>query len=706
MDDFDATKGYKRIAFREDRDLLDTELNELQEIAIHERTALMDRLFTPGSIVAGLDGIVNGDTVLLNAGMVYLDGHAVSVPEGTLEFADPGIHTIWLDVFRRIITVADDATLVNPLTGEPTAEREKWIATLQTRDTTNDPWPEGAIGRTVVALYAFNRDTGELLPSVPRVVQPDDPAWLAAHIGHGGDEQHPVVTPTDAGFMAPADKTKLDQLSPTAPPTHTHDDRYYTEAEADAQLAAKADVGHQHDTRYAPLAHVGTGDAAHAAASGSHAGFMSATDKAKLDQLSSTAPPTHAHDDRYYTEAEVDAQLATKAPLSHAHDGAYAPLAHVGAAGTAHPAATAGQSGFLSAADKAKLDGMAPGSTRGNRTATLVVAASNSSEAGKAAADYVCSGQHAVSPRSGDQDTINAAIAVVAALPGGGRIVLLEGTYQITGPIRLSNKVHLTGVGLCTHLDIPSGYTDQGAFNMIENADTANGNSDIAVTELSLDGSNGSNTGVDSHGIYWWGVVRGLVEGVYVLGCAGHGIYLAGNSGYPIWFTTVRESTVDACRGIGIFWNGNGWMNALTDCFVLRSEAEAGVKIASMGEMLITDNRIYYNFQHGLVLDSGCARLTVAHNIVSHNGIAANNTYDNIRLSMADRCLVQGNLCRRYMMGADLDQSKYGINIVVGQNNFVTGNHLYQAGVTDDLVDTGTSTYLHANVTSGGLEAP
>jgi len=84
MDDFDATKGYKRIAFREDRDLLDTELNELQEIAIHERTALMDRLFTPGSIVAGLDGIVNGDTVLLNAGMVYLDGHAVSVPEGTL----------------------------------------------------------------------------------------------------------------------------------------------------------------------------------------------------------------------------------------------------------------------------------------------------------------------------------------------------------------------------------------------------------------------------------------------------------------------------------------------------------------------------------------------------------------------------------------------------------------------------------------------
>ncbi len=402
LEGFDATKGYKRIAFREDRDLLDTELNELQEIAIHERTVLMDRLFAPGSIVEGLDATINGGTVMLNAGMVYLDGHAVSVPEATLQFADPGVYTIWLDVFRRIITVADDPTLVNPLTGEPTAEREKWIATLQTRDTTNDPWPEGATGRTVVALLTFNRDTGELLPVVPRVVQPDDPVTLASHIGHGGDDQHPVVTPTDAGFMAPADKTKLDQLSPTAPPTHTHDDRYYTKPEADAQLATKADVTHQHDTRYAPLAHVGAGDAAHAAASGSHAGFMSAADKQTLDQLA-IAPPAHTHDDRYYTETEIDVRLAGKADINHRHDALYAPLAHVGAGGIAHAAASSFQAGFMTPADKAHVDAA-------QRVATVVVAASDASPDVKAAADFVCTGTN-------DQAVILQAIDALPMIP-------------------------------------------------------------------------------------------------------------------------------------------------------------------------------------------------------------------------------------------------------------------------------------------------
>ncbi|MEI7834303.1 MAG: hypothetical protein WCJ56_14035, partial [bacterium] len=82
-------------------------------------------------------------------------------------------YTIWLDVFRRIITVADDPTLVNPLTGEATAEREKWIATLQLRDTTDDPLPSGAVGRTVMPLYTFNRDTGALQPVVAHVVTPD-----------------------------------------------------------------------------------------------------------------------------------------------------------------------------------------------------------------------------------------------------------------------------------------------------------------------------------------------------------------------------------------------------------------------------------------------------------------------------------------------------------------------------------------------------
>ncbi|MHB9131181.1 MAG: DUF4815 domain-containing protein [Armatimonadota bacterium] len=1058
---YDRTKRYRKVRFHQDRDLLDAELNEVQEIGLQERTRLFDALLPPGAIVRGLETTVNGAQVTVTAGAVYLDGHLEDVPGTTLAY-DPakssGVDSVWVEVLHKAISVADDPALINTQTGEPTAEREQWLVSLKSRDTATDPVPTGMTARTTVAIYTFDRATGILTPCVAGVLRPEERIRLDAHIGFGGTDQHPAATtgqagfltavdkskldtlsttvppthihddryytesetdtkltgkantthnhdtayapvshvgasgaahpgatPGAAGFLSGTDKTKLDQLSTTTPPAHLHDDRYYTEGETETRLAAKSDTTHVHDAAYTPLAHAGAGGAAHAAATssangffsaadktkldtlstttppththddryftetelgattggsagagkvgvtpsggisasnvqaalqeldadkaaaghnhesayaplghvgaagGAHpaatetvagflsaadktkldsintatppdhthddryvtetdlsattngsagatkigvtptgnisatnvqaalteldtekaatehhhdamyvlaghagaggavhaaadpgaAGFLSAADKTKLDALSTTIPPAHHHDDRYYTEGETDTKLGTKADTGHNHDAAYPPLAHVGAGGTAHTAATAGVAGFLSAvdkikldtlstttppthihddryyteseteiklatkadtshqhdsayaplnhvgagaaahapasgavagfmtsADKTKLDGVTTGATRGQRTATIVVAASNSSDAGKSAADYVCTGLHAADPRTGDQDTINAAITTVSAQPGGGKVLLLEGTYNITGPIRLSNKVVLSGVGLSTHLDIPAGYTDLGAFNMVENSDLTNGNSDLVVCDLSLDGSSGSNTGTGSHGIYWWGAVRGLVERVFIQGCAGHGIYLAGNSAHPTWYTAVRECTVDICRGIGIYWYGNGWMNALTDSFVLRSEAEGGVKIAAMGEMLVTDNRIYYNSQHGLVLDSGCARMTVANNIISHNGTSADNTYDNLRISLADRCLVTGNLIRRYMMGADLDQAKYGIHIAAGMQNFITGNHLYEAGKTDDLLDEGTLTYCHANVTSAGLEAP
>ena len=85
------------------------------------------------------------------------------------------------------------------------------------------------------------------------------------------------------------------------------------------------------------------------------------------------------------------------------------------------------------------------------RTATITVAAANSN---RAAADYVCTGTN-------DQTTINSAIA---ALPStGGKIVLLEGTYNCSGVISV-NKANVTIEGMgrgSTVLDFGglSGYT-------------------------------------------------------------------------------------------------------------------------------------------------------------------------------------------------------------------------------------------------------
>lgn len=96
-----------------------------------------------------------------------------------------------------------------------------------------------------------------------------------------------------------------------APKNHSHDDRYYTEAEIndkyyeksqiDYSLSQKSDIAHTHS-----LAGLGV------------------------------APKDHNHDDRYYTEAEVDSRLANinsaieaKADADHNHDSLYYTKAQV-----------------------------------------------------------------------------------------------------------------------------------------------------------------------------------------------------------------------------------------------------------------------------------------------------------------------------------------------------------------------------------------
>ena len=100
-----------------------------------------------------------------------------------------------------------------------------------------------------------------------------------------------------------------------------------------------------------------------------------------------------------------------------------------------------------------------PGSGRGG---TIFVAASDTSGAGKAAADYVCTG---TSTTGGDEATINAAIADAQ----GGRVVLLEGTYWRTNPIICDyDYTVLEGQGPATTIAVPtSGVSPSGYASII-----------------------------------------------------------------------------------------------------------------------------------------------------------------------------------------------------------------------------------------------
>ena len=132
------------------------------------------------------------------------------------------------------------------------------------------------------------------------------------------------------------------------------------------------------DAEKAPAAHVGsTGVTEHGVASGVVAGFMSPSDKTKLDGVASgaTANDTDANlkNRANHTGTQtastisdfssaVDAQTATNR----------APLSHVGAVGTgAHGLSTTLDAGFMSATDKLKLDGVESGATANDTDANL-----------------------------------------------------------------------------------------------------------------------------------------------------------------------------------------------------------------------------------------------------------------------------------------------------------------------------------------------
>ena len=125
------------------------------------------------------------------------------------------------------------------------------------------------------------------------------------------------------------------------PSGHTHDDRYYTESEINTKLSGKSDTGHTHDAS-ALINALGTGTASPAdgdyiitqwAGTGTEeekqrwirrpASAFWAYIKVKTDALyqakGSYAAASHTHDDRYYTEAEIDQKLKGTSASGHTH---------------------------------------------------------------------------------------------------------------------------------------------------------------------------------------------------------------------------------------------------------------------------------------------------------------------------------------------------------------------------------------------------
>ena len=189
--------------------------------------------------------------------------------------------------------------------------------------------------------------------------QVDEKLSTKADSGHDHDGRYFTKEQVNSAIAGKADTS------------HTHDDRYYTESEMDAKLNGKANASHTHN--YAGSSSAG-GAANSANKLNTNAGSATQgvyfkdgvpvamtytlgksvpadakftdtdTWRGVQDNLTSTATnqslsanqgkvlkglldgkaaSSHTHDDRYYTESEMNAKLNGKANASHTHDDRY-----------------------------------------------------------------------------------------------------------------------------------------------------------------------------------------------------------------------------------------------------------------------------------------------------------------------------------------------------------------------------------------------
>ena len=96
-------KNYKRVRYHQDRDLLDSELNEQQEIINLKRKMIADMLFKEGAIAGGFGVTVPANVLTVAEEIVYFDGYLEQVPGAVLTY-DPaktsGVDYVYVELLK------------------------------------------------------------------------------------------------------------------------------------------------------------------------------------------------------------------------------------------------------------------------------------------------------------------------------------------------------------------------------------------------------------------------------------------------------------------------------------------------------------------------------------------------------------------------------------------------------------------------------
>lgn len=301
--------------------------------------------------------------------------------------------------------------------------------------------------------------------------------------------------------------------------------------------------------------------------------------------------------------------------------------------------------------------------TGGKRTSRFVVGTSTNGWT-SSDCDYLCDG-------TADEEEINAAIA---ALPStGGEVVLLDGSYNLTGAILVEKQyVTLSGSGASTKLVRAFGATELAHALVI--ADEYY----ITIKDLYFDGkkstyteSYNTNLRIGASGYY------NMVQNCFMMDCAGAGIDCAG------YYTNIHGNYISGC-GKGIETSFGDHLSITGN--VVRS-GNNGIYLYGSENAVCSGNSIY-NCTYGINMQSN------DNATVTGNSIQGGTS--GIYLSLCKYCTISANNIH--------GENQYGI--VIGNDGCV-GN-VVKANACENntlgaIYDFGTDTKLDAPTITSGM---
>lgn len=360
-------------------------------------------------------------------------------------------------------------------------------------------------------------------------------------------------------------------------------------------------------------------------------------------------------------------------------------------------------------------------------TSTKIVAANNSTQAAKDAADYVADG-------TGDQTEINSALSAAS----GGKVYLMEGTYVANATITIPNNTTLAGAGRGTLIELADlDATD----NLVENSDTTTGTG-VTIQDIRFDGRIDLNTAGTQYGIYLNNMgggtgssarqgakltniiisrfrtnnvmldasSNGTYSGINSQASGGNGFIIDGASRQNTFTNNVAQG--NTTNGFQI--TGSSGYNTLSGN-VAQGNTSAGIALASASDNnTITGNTLRSNGTNGITVGASSGNTINGNTAVANTGdginvttganqntisgnTATTNTGDGIEINGSQYNAVTGNSAQ--------GNTANGFTVTNANNNNITGNtarsNVYGIYINSSDSTTVSSNNLNGNTTYG-----